>query len=217
MIGEDKPVETRSQLIVEADQLQCFTSNRTTDAHTALTRGLADYLRSLEFDLTGTSSQLAKLKEVYEDFADPEDKGAKFPSAAVYTQEPGTYEDDDFTSSPHELEDGYVIQICQEFTQIVCVDILTDQKPQRSTLVMLLEDAFEPVDWMSGFRLKLPHYFGVHATFLKVALDYMDSEANAQKHWRMAQFQLEARVTQIKFLGQVPRFQPKHRVEVSES
>lgn len=206
-----------SQLITDTGVAQCWTSNRTTDVHTALTRGLADYLKSLRFDDIPTPSQLTKFKEVYEDWADPDDPKAKFPSVAVYTQEPGVYEDDDFTSTPIELDDGYVIQMCNEFTQVICVDILTEQKPQRMSIVQLLEDAFEPVEWMSGFRLMLPHYFGIHATYLKVALDYMDSEANAQKHWRTAQFQLEARVSQIKFLGQVPRFQPKVRVEVSES
>lgn len=200
-------------LVIDPEQEQKFSPRCDTDTHTALTRGLGEFLGQIVFKADAASQQL-RFTSVIEDWADPE-KLAKAPAAAVYTQEPGIYDDDDFQSSTIDLDGGHVLKICSELTQVICVDIHCASKPQRVELCRQLEDAFEPVDWMSGFRLALPHYYGVHAEFLKVSLDYQDSEESASKQWRVAQFQLEARVSQIKNLGQVPRLQPKGRVFVS--
>lgn len=200
-------------LILDPEQEPLWTPHRETDTHTALTRGLKEFIQSLVLD-GDVPSQRVTFKDVIEDWADPETV-SKLPSAAVYTIEAGIYDDDDFQASTIDLEGGHVLKVCSELLQTVVLDIHCASKPQRSSIVQQLEDAFEPVDWMSGFRLALPHYFGAHAEFLKVVLDYQDNEESAQKRWRVAQFQLEARVNQIKFLGKVPRLQPKARVTVS--
>jgi len=199
-------------LITDPNTLQCWTSHRETDCRTALVRGLKEYLEQATFSDPALSQRL-KLAKVLARWAEPEDT-AKFPSAAVYTQEAGIYDDDDFTSEPIELEDDYVIRLCSELVQPVILDVYCTDDPQRMSFAMMLEDLFEPVDWMSGFRLMLPHYFGIHAEYLKLSIDYVDNEENAQKRWRLAQFQLEARVSQVRFIGKVPKFQPKAQVYV---
>jgi hypothetical protein len=202
-----------TELITDPDDLQVLTSCRETDAHTACTRALKEYLTGLSIDWNG--GQLLQFCKVTEDWADVEDI-ADWPSAAVYTQEPGIYDEDSFSGRITQTPDGYTLLIASEFTQVVMLDVWANTKQTRTGLVAMLEDALDPVEWMSGARLRLPHYHGVHATLIKMSVDYADG-TNAAKRWRLAQIQVAVSIPQIRFVGKQPPLKVRVEVDVDDS
>ena len=68
-------------LVSDPDTREAITARRETDARTALTRGLADYLRDLS--ITWEAGREVTLLRVLEAWAQPEEL-SKFPSAAIY-------------------------------------------------------------------------------------------------------------------------------------
>lgn len=208
-----------STLIEEAEYKEELTSNHETDCHTALTRGLKEFLLSIPASVlikTPNKSQKLMFQSVEEDWVEPSNESAKFPMAGVYTVEPGIYDATDFTSKVIELDDGELLKVSAELLQLIVVDVWAGNRPQRQELCKILEDYFSPVDWMDGFRLRLPHYFGATAEFALVSIDYVDSEENSAKRWRMAQFQIEASVQKISLLGKRPKLQPKLQLTVRD-
>lgn len=205
-----------TELITDADDLECYTLVRECDTHTALTRGLAEYLAQLDSPQNKQSNQTLRFSKVVTDWADPEERAKDFPLAAVYTQEAGYFGPDD--SFQGRIKDvcgtSESIKVCNDFELTLVVDVFTTNKPERINMVMMLEDAFEPVDWMTGFRLHLPHYHGVHANFEMINLDYGEDSDKAAKRWRLAQFQIAASLPRIKLLGCVPRLDIRRKVIV---
>jgi hypothetical protein len=85
---------------------------------------------------------------------------------------------------------------------------------ERMALVAMLEDAFDPVDWMTGFVLELPHYFNERATFEKTGMDYIDGPMPAHRRMRAARFQLTGHCSQFRFVGLVPK--PAFRLDCGD-
>jgi hypothetical protein len=205
-----------SRLIVDEHDGEVLTTRQDTDCRTALVRGLADYLNSIVFSGKYFQAQRLQFESVSEDWADPE-VCEKFPVAAVYTQEPGVYAADErMTPEQRDIGNGHVLHILPELTQVLVVDVHATSKLQRTALTATLENAFDPVGWMGGFKLALPHYFGLFAHYDLLTVDFLDNEDSTSKRWRVAQFQIEARVPRAVYVGHVPRFKPRVRVEVLE-
>jgi hypothetical protein len=101
----------------------------------------------------------------------------------------------------HELAFDAELMLC-------CTDI-----EERAMLVAALEDAYDPVDWMSGFNLELPFYFGSSARFLLKSLRYEDGEDTAKKRFRNAVLTLECGVSVIR-LSSFPDALPAADVRV---
>jgi hypothetical protein len=80
---------------------------------------------------------------------------------------------------------------------------------------MLLEDALNPVDWMYGFKLQLPHYFNQIAVFEPMKTQMLDSEDNSRKRWRPGSVFLTARASVVRTRS-LPGLQPLASIEVTD-
>jgi len=206
--------QVETELITDPDYAIDFTSRRETSCWGALARGLAEYISQLSISWDGGTS--VRLLRVFEGWAEPEDFSV-YPSASVYSEAPGEYDGDSLSTIREVLPDGRSLQRVAEFSQTYLVDVWCTQPHERMALVAMLEDAFDPVDWMSGFRLRLPHYHNAVGTYLKSTVTIADSAANAGRRWRLASFAIAATVTQIRFIGNAPALDLRTKTTVEDS
>lgn len=203
-----KPVEGRSRLVLRDTELQLLTDLQETDARTAASRGLQEYLQALEVYWEG--GRASRFEAVHQSWAEPEDI-AQYPGACVYSQEPGVYDEDAYSSRlirlPQQDDDDPVHFLRQgsEFTQAFMVEFWCTDRAERVALTAMLEAAFDPVDWMAGFRLDLPHYFNARCTYLKRSMAYLDDSTNAERRRRGGVFTIEASLPQLQAVGTKPR------------
>jgi hypothetical protein len=184
-----------------------------TDTRTALTRGLKEYLESLRGVLAGGRElRFVQVMQVWTDTEVP----AKYPAACVTAPGTGTY--DANAMSPKTIKvpnnPGVFLRQHSELVQDMTVEVWCTDVAERMAMVALVEDLFEPVDWMTGFRLELPHYYNARATFEKMALTYIDSGDDAQRRWRRAVFAVRGTVPQLRAFGEVPLMRPRTELEV---
>lgn len=196
------PGQTR--LVLSSDQAQVLTYDRETDCRNALTRGMAEYINQLSTVYAGRQLAFA---QVFEDWAESDDD-ADFPGAVVYTTSEGMYDQSELGPTPLtvQLDDGtgrYIRQY-SEFSVDVKVECWFNDEVSRRGIMMMLEDAFCPVDFMYGFRLALPHYFGVHATFEPLSSVYLDTADRVNRRWIVSSFTLRGNVPQVRQVGKIP-------------
>lgn len=210
------PAPGRTRLITRTKDKEVLTAARETDARTAITRGLREYMEQLTVEFPGGRSR--RLLRVLESWGEPEVPTA-FPSAVVYAGEDGNYEASDFTpqtvyvaASPLR-QPGFTIRKVAEFAIPLTVEVWCTDPVERMQLVGMLEDAFDPVEWQSGFVLELPHYHGARALFEKTSSRYVDTAEKSMQRWRNAVFQLTGTVAQYRLSGPVSVFQPQVAVE----
>jgi hypothetical protein len=193
-----------------------ITNRHETDARTALTRGLAMYLRGLEFD-GGAGRILAFGNRVFDSYADPEVQAA-FPSALVSSDTPGTYDASRLT--PGEPVDrvqafeGNAIYATSEFVMDMVIDIWATEPRSRMALVAGMEQALSPTDWMYGLRLDLPFYFGARAGYELQSVQYIDSEESATRRYRRASMVVSGRVPVYRFAAK-PLARPRLALDVT--
>lgn len=207
-----RPPQGGSYLLTDPNAKVPWTSTRLTDCRTALTRGVAEYMEQLRMVATG--GREVAFKQVLQTWAEPE-LPAKYPSALVYGAS-GEYDASSFTPGINKnmkVQDGRFIVQLAEYVAPLTVEIWSTDPKERVNLVMLCEDAFNPTDFMFGFRLVLPHYFNSRATFEMKSLSYVDTEEEAKRRYRRAVFTLEGRVPLIK-LATFPLARPEARVDV---
>ena len=193
-----------------------ITNRHETDARTALTRGLAYYLRGLEFD-GGAGRILAFGNRVFESYADPEVQAA-FPSALVSSDTPGTYDSSRLTPGEPvdrvQAAEGNAIYSTSEFVMDMVIDIWATESRSRMALVAGMEQALSPVDWMYGLRLDLPFYFGARAGYELQSVQYIDSEESATRRYRRASMVVSGRVPVYRFAAK-PLVRPRLALEVT--
>lgn len=195
-----------TRLVERSDDRQVWSNVRETDCRTALSRGVADYVRDMAVQVRG---RLLQLKHVEHAWAPPETM-AEFPGCCVYATEPGSYDASQFSPDVVNIE-GACLKLTSEFSQMVAVEVWTNTPDERVAIVGGLEDLFEPVDWMTGFRLELGHYFNARATFEKLSMTYLDDPDNTTRRLRKALVVLLGKVPQVarvpsgKYAGQVAR------------
>jgi hypothetical protein len=199
--------------VLDPNEKQVLTHRCESTCLEAMQRGLREYVSQLAVNWSGKQYRFLRAIDGY---AEPEER-AKYPAVSVYTESPGVYDADTFSTEPHVITDGKtILQRASEYVQQYTVDIWCTQKEERRALIKMLEDAFDPVEWMSGFRLTLPHYFGAHATFLKDSLLVADTPATTGRRWFIAQFLVTGTVPQFRFVGRRPLMVPLHKVELTE-
>jgi len=194
---------------------QVYTANREVDVRSALTRGLAEYLREQEGYAVG--GRALRFKKVLQQWGEPEEK-AKFPSVAIYTIGEGTYDASSLTPGVNRKErvpepDGRYVQKACEYVQDISVELWANDHRERAALVAVLEDAFIPVGYRFGFVLELPFYFNQRAVYAMKSLTYTDNEGEALQRHRKATFILEGRIPLTKIV-ELPGFQPRVKLEV---
>lgn len=194
----------RCALITAEDQRQTLTEVCTVDAHTALVRGLADYVRSLGHDFNGATY---KFETIAEDWPDQEED-ALYPSACVSESDQGgeyALEPISPSSEGFEIEHAHVELIVVGGLKLaVRIETITTSREERIGVMKLLEDAANPVRWMGGFRLALPIYHGVHATYDLRALQYQDGPDDTARGYRRVVAVYEASLPVIRAFPMVP-------------
>jgi len=187
--------------VLRPDVPPTITNRHETDARTALTRGLAMYLRGLEFD-GGAGRILAFGNRVFESYADPEVQAA-FPSALVSSDTPGTYDASRLTPGEPvdraQTNEGNALISTSEFVLDMVIDIWATEARSRVALVAGMEHALSPTDWMYGLRLDLPYYFGARAGYELQSVQYVDSEESATRRYRRASMVVSGRVPVYRF------------------
>lgn len=174
-----------------------FTGHQETDARTALSRALAEYVSQLAWLPPG--GRLLRFEAVKAEWAEPEET-AKYPSACAYAIGDQIYDPAGFIPklvlgqppSP-ELPSGTFLVHVSDITVDMRFEIYATDKEERMGLVAMLEAAFTPVTWMQGFRLDMPHYFGARSEFSMRKGAYDDTEEASVQRWRRATVSLEAK------------------------
>lgn len=156
-----------ASVVRESSQPRVLTAVRETDAARAVILGLAQYLASLEINWFGRT---VKFSTARVEWAEREDGDATYPSAVVmeddmgatYSEVPmgGNGEGDDLPGAP-----GWELWMRREVKVSIRVEVMCTSPEERIAIGAMIEDAADPVEWMSGFRLVLPHYHGLHATY----------------------------------------------------
>lgn len=210
------PAPGGTRLVTRADDLVKRTANRETDARTALTRGLAEYLAQVQVEMPG--GRRVAFRRVFESHAEPEDV-AEFPSASVVAGV-GTYHPIRFTPGAAGKDrlpepDGRYLLQSSEFRLEMAVEVWATDPKERQALVAAVEDAMVPVDWLYGARLELPHYFGARADYQLVSMSYADDEAELMRRHRRAVFAVAASLPVLR-LASFPGARIRAVAEVEE-
>jgi hypothetical protein len=203
-----------TRLIRDQSAPPSYTAVRLTDTRTALTRGLAEYLAQLSVEGEGSGRDLW-FRQVFETWPEPETQ-AQYPAAIVYAPDLGSYDSSKFTPMPNARNrlagtNMYLLSH-SEFVQDLRVEIWTTDLVSRREIVSGLEAAFNPVSWMYGFKLELPHYYNERAVFELKSMRYMDTEEDAMRRYRKAEFVLTASVPLVNVF-EFPEAKPKFRLD----
>lgn len=203
-----------SELVGYPDDPEQLTTYHECDAHTALVRGLAEYLGARKIDVGGRT---VTFKAAYYDTAQPEDR-SKYPAVNVYGIARGEYEAVQTTPRIERsalVKDKHFVSPA-EFVQTLGIQLFCTSSSERTQLAALIEDALFPVPWMAGFRLRLPFYFGAFAVYEPASLEYLDSADAAIRRDRQSAFQLVGRLSVLQ-LRAIPTGQPRFEAKVSDS
>jgi len=207
------PAEGQTRLILAPDDAQVLTNLRVTDCRTALTRGVKEYIEQLRIVINGRESRFKHVLETYAESEQP----AEYPGACIYAPGDGTYDASNLTPIERDLDSGLALFKSAEYSLDILVELWASDPKQRMALVAMLEDAFDPVDFMTGFVLELPHYHNVRAIYEKRSCTYEDIGDQAQRRWRKAIFTINGTVSQLRSLNaKLPRLQTRTDVTVDQ-
>jgi len=181
--GVLSPDPESGTLITEALDQQPRTAREESDVHTAICLGLAGYLMTLSSAIDG---RYIALSRVVGDWADYDDGPVPAPAATVGSIEMGTYSELSLGAAmPEKLGPdgkGRLVTLSSnsiyELEQLT-VTVMCEDKIQRAGVRQMLEAAFAPVDWMAGFRLRLPRYHNAIAEYLLVGGQQPDASDTA--------------------------------------
>jgi hypothetical protein len=202
-----------------------LTAIRECDAVTALKRGLKEYLEQVYLDVEGVRVRFQQVHDVWADT----DQVAQYPSAVVMAADEATYDYSSFTPvlDPLRLVSQVVVNGAEpanmrsylvkyaEVEAKLALEIHCSSPAERVQVQMMLEDALNPVDWMYGFKLDLPHYFNQRAVYEPMTSQMLDSEGDARRRWRPGTVFLAGQVSLLRVRA-LPQFQPLAQVTVIE-
>lgn len=212
----------RTYLVTKATERVQYTPRVETDVRTAVTRGLAEYLESLHTESTQRARSF-RFARVLDTWAEAEEVG-KFPSACVYAVGDLAY--DDARMTPKVLDEAkFVSPITQKVSYLAAlselslplsVEIYANDPVERMACVKMVEDGLNPVHWMYGARLVLPHYHNAHATFELTRCIYRDDGESVQRRLRGATFSVQATCLQLRMFSIQQAVSPRFDLVVSE-
>jgi len=184
-------------LVDDPDAVVVRTTSRDTDAVMALRRGLAEYLSQVSVNVAGEDVRFVK---VYETWAEVTDQ-AEYPAAVVLIDGDAEYDEFNFTPTidPNDkIPSGEYLVKYSEVTVKLLVEAHCTTPGSRTGVAMLLEDAMNPVDWMHGFRLDLPHYYGQRGTYQVLMADFHEDAEEARQEFRPMVLSVDARISQVR-------------------
>jgi hypothetical protein len=183
-----------------------LTAVRDTDVHTAMARGLAEYLSQQSIEIGGRKLQLT----TFSTWAEPE-QNVSYPAAGVGAGS-GKYDRSFTPSIVSTIDKNLRLLAYSEFSQELTVELWATDPKERVYLVAMIEEALNPVDWMYGCRLHLPFYHGTTATYELTRSQYTDTAEDAMRKYRKATFSISASVQALRLLS-LPTAQPRLRMD----
>jgi len=209
------PPQDGTWLVDQPDTPIVYSAEHSTDARTALTQGLAEYLSHLAVDWPG--GRRSAFNAVFATWAEPEEN-ADHPMAAVYTTARGEYQASKMSPGLNSKlrvppPDGRYLISPAEFVVDLTIEMWALDPKQRMALVSMLEDALSPHDWRYGLLLSFPHYHNARGTYEMLSSSYDDSPEMAVERHRIATFIVRGRVPVLRLVGK-PLAKPAARVEV---
>lgn len=210
------PAHDISRLIKDPTDLRIADAFRCTDATTALTRGIAEYVAGMSIVMP--SGRQLQFASSYDAWAVPENL-ACYPGFIAYTNDAeGEY--DEANNNPQvsnfRYADGSYEVSAVEMTIDIKCEIWANDPEDRQSLMLMLEEGFQPVDWMYGFRLELPHYFHQRATFSPTKNVYMGASQEALAGFYNARMTVRASVPVTRVLS-FPQANPQVIVNAGTS
>lgn len=184
-----------SSLVRDSNYIPNLTGYREVDAHTAMARGLAEYLSQQTVEVGGRKLQLT----TYTTWAEPEDS-IRYPSAAIGAAS-GSYERGFTPEYVTTLAGTNRLMAYSEFNQELQIDLWATDPRERSYLMAMIEEALNPVDWMYGMRLVLPFYHNTTATYELVSSQFVDSSDAALAKYRRASISVRCNMTVYRTLS----------------
>jgi hypothetical protein len=210
------PAAPDTQLVKVAATPYVLTTRRECDCRGALARGLAEYLTGLRADGPGGTS--LRFQRAVDIWADPTEI-AEYPSVVVKSDSAGSYAP--LQMSPQVdrrnlLADGRYLVLLSNYATEFTLEVWCNDKRQRSVIAMMLEEELCPVEWMYGFKLNLPHYWGLRGSYEPLGSSYVeDPLAAMQGLWKFTT-KLHATIPHVRPLG-LPEASPRAVVEMVES
>lgn len=202
------PARPLSMLVTDPEYSLDLTAYRETDVHTAMARGLAEYLSQQSIEIGGRKLSLT----TYTTWAEPENQ-ASYPSAAIGGG-PGSYDRNLTPFIVKTIADEQRLVSVTEFSQELTIDLWATDPRERLYLVAMIEEALNPVEWMYGFRLILPFYHNATAVYELLSSEYLDSSEDAMAKYRRAAFSVRGTITAFRLLN-FPDARPTLRLDVS--
>lgn len=210
--GTDIGPPGRTRLVMVQGTKHEFTTRRTTDSRTAVCKGLAEYLESIIVEAEGGRKH--RFKKVFQTWAEPDDE-SQYPSACVYTMQSAIYDASRFTpgvSSKNQAADGSYVMQYADFSVDLVVDVWCTDPKERQELCFGIELAMNPVTFMYGFILELPHYYNQRAVYEMKGMNYLDTEEDAMRRYRRAIFTVGVQMPVIQ-LHKFPEAKPFVRLD----
>lgn len=191
-----------------------FSAVRTTDARAALQRGMKEYLEQLAFEEAEGGREM-RFRAVFDVWSEPEEL-AEHPAAIVYATGEGKYDGDNFAPSlnPNDrLDDGRFVVKLAEYEIDLTIECYCTDPEQRIGFSMMLEEALSPVDWMSGVRLELPHYYNARGEYALISNSQPDSADEALRRQRLLTITVRGRLPVLRLSG-YPTAKPRLNLTV---
>lgn len=206
----------RATLVDVPGSRPVYTGLRQCDSRTAVARGLAQYLASLQ--IGWRAGRPLRFQQAVEVWSSPA-SFSKYPSAAVMIPSDVEYDASSFVPKLDpalKTPDGQYVVKTSEAVCSVSLEIWATDEEERDGLSAMLEDALAPLDWMYGFLLDLPFYFGARAKYAPASVQYLDSDEDAVRRFRRAVHTLKARVPVLRLASYQPG-RLRTRVDVDTS
>ena len=190
---------TKSYAILRPGEEVNAKPNQETDARTAITRGLVEYLEGLEFDtFGGRPFQFQRVSDNWSVF----EENALYPSAVVWSDDIARYDSSrltpDVLTTDIEMPFGTFMMTSCEMVLSCKISVWATDDIERSALVAMLESDMSPTEWRYGLLLVLPHYFNAIAAYELQTVQYFDTEVEATQRFKRADVVVEARVPVIR-------------------
>ena len=214
-VKNDAKVATR--LVTKPDAPATLTARKDSHLLNALKRGMGEYLVKLEASEGG---RLVAFKRIYWDVAEWESR-ADFPTAFIDAEDETSYNADAGLAPMPTVQPGYAsvggkvpcIAEVAVMTATLIVDLWTLDLGARDGMVVAIEDALNPVEWMAGARLALDHYHGVHATYMLTGVTLAEEAAEGRQRQRNARFKLTAAAPMMRVFN-LPRADVRQHLTV---
>lgn len=199
------------------------------DGRTAALRILKKYFQEITFYRHGgfdpnskaalppISWRLAE-RDIHIEWPDaPED--VHFPAIAFLSTAPAQYESIGMTSyvdesSLDKFGPGTVLTWLSEYVETFQIELWCETKAQRRALLVGIERAMSPLEYMAGIRFRMPDYYDQLVCFSLNTRQLVDDEL-AVRNRRKAILEVEMRFNVVA-LYPVNQLQPDVRIDVDE-